>query len=108
VDFTDLKPQSQEFLRELLVQIFISSQVVTPVFSNDPKLLPTTRNREAVEKIFIKATRIQTLAMGLVYFMSEAFRDISEEEENIAKLIKWANSVGNDTLQTGVDVVPIL
>ncbi|KAF9456613.1 hypothetical protein BDZ94DRAFT_1204156 [Collybia nuda] len=108
VDFTTLKPQSQNFLRELLVQIFIDSQVVTPLLISNSKLLPTTRNRKAVEQVFIKATRIRHLAMGLVYFMSEVFRDLSEDEEGITKLIKWANGVGKDTLRTGVDVVPNL
>lgn len=108
MDFTDLKPQSQEFLHELLVEIFIGSQVTTPVFSNVPKNVPLTRNRGAVEEIFIKATRIQDLAMGLVYFMSEAFRDLSEDEGGIAKLIKWANGIGKDTLRTGVDTAPNL
>lgn len=105
MDFTDLKPQSQEFLHELLVQIFINSQVTTPVFSSDLKTLPLTWNRGAVEEIFMKATRIQDLAMGLVYFMSEAFRDLSEHEPGVAKLIKWANNIGKDTLRTGVDIV---
>lgn len=78
----------------------------TPLISSNPKDLPTTRNRGAIEEIFIKATRIQTLAMGLVYFMSEAFNgeDSSGESE---KLVKWASRVAKDTLRTMIDT-PVL
>ncbi|RDB25941.1 Suppressor of glycerol defect protein 1 [Hypsizygus marmoreus] len=108
VDFTLLKPQTREFLREMMIQIFISSQRETPMISSNPKDVPTTRNRGALEEIFIKATRIQNLAMGLVYFLSEAFRDLSGEEEGLEKLIKWASGLAKDTLRTGVDIVPNL
>ncbi|KAJ7650126.1 hypothetical protein FB45DRAFT_887044 [Roridomyces roridus] len=91
VDFTDLKSQSRQFLKELLLP--------------RPSLaaVPESRNRGAVEEIFIKASRIEALAMGLVYFMTEAFRDADE-----MKLVKWASGVAKDTLRTGVDVVPSL
>ncbi|GLB40326.1 putative protein with domain in DAP-5, eIF4G, MA-3 and other proteins [Lyophyllum shimeji] len=108
VDFTSLKAQTKEFLREMLVQSFICSQRATPMIASDPRAVPTTRNRGTIEEIFIKATRIDTLAMGLVYFMSEAFRDVPREEDEMAKLIKWANELAKDTLRTGVDIVPTL
>lgn len=78
------------------------------MITSNPKHIPSTRDRGAVEEIFIKATRIQTLAMGLVYFMSEAFRDLSGEGEEMAKLIKWASGLAKETLRAGVDIVPTL
>ncbi|KAF5382190.1 hypothetical protein D9615_004440 [Tricholomella constricta] len=108
VDFTSLKSTAKEFLRELLVQIFICSQRTTPMIASNPKDMPTTRNCGPIEEIFIKATRIQTLAMGLVYFISEAFRDVSKEEDEMSRLIKWASRLAKDTLRTGVDIVPSL
>jgi nucleolar MIF4G domain-containing protein 1 len=95
------------FLKELMVQIFIDSQVGAPVIGSDLKV-PTTRNRGAVEQIFIKATRNQTLAMGLVYFMSETFRDVMGDDDDMAKLTRWASEVAKDTLRTGVDIIPTL
>ncbi|KAF7327646.1 MIF4G/MA4-domain-containing protein [Mycena kentingensis (nom. inval.)] len=94
VDFTSLKPQSTVFLKELFAQIFVSSQAATPI------AVPTTRNRAQIEEIFIKASRIETLAMGLVYFLTEMFRDAED------KLGKWGSDVAKDTLRTGVDIVP--
>ncbi|KAG5646977.1 hypothetical protein DXG03_001700 [Asterophora parasitica] len=108
VDFTSLKATTKEFLREMLVQIFICSQRTTPMIASNPKDIPTTRNRGSIEEIFIKARRIQTLAMGLVYFMSESFRDVSKNDDEMSKLIKWASTLAKDTLRTGVDIVPDL
>ena len=88
-----------------MVQIFYDSQVGTPVLGAGLNI-PTTRDGGAIEQIFIKVTRNQTLAMGLVYFMSEAFRDVSEDGEDMANLIRWASGLAKDTLRTGVDVIP--
>lgn len=64
--------------------------------------MPPTRNKGPLEEIFVKATRIQALAMGLVYFLTE-MKKASEEE-----FIQWASTVAIDTLRTGLDVVPTL
>lgn len=106
VDFTILKPQSGQFLQELLLQVFISSQTATPLI--DTNQLPTTRNRAAIEEVFVKATRIQNLAMGLVYFMTHSFSKYSYEDEMLVKFVKWANGLALDTLRTGVDIIPTL
>jgi len=104
VDFTRLKPQSRSFLKELLAQVFISTQISTPI---DSKRVPQTgRNRGAVEEVFIKATRTETLAMGLVYFLGQAFRD--EEDIDAVKLVRWAAEVAKETLRVGLDVIPSL
>lgn len=107
VDFMSLQPHTRLFLREMMVQIFLDSQVATPVLGAGPNI-PTARNGGAIEQIFIKMTRNKTLAMGLVYFMSEAFRDVSEDGEDMANLIRWASGLAKDTLRTGVYVIPTL
>ncbi|KAJ6513111.1 hypothetical protein C8R45DRAFT_857463 [Mycena sanguinolenta] len=106
VDFTTLKPQSREFLKELMVQLFVSSQIAAPVVTDGASAM--TRNRGPLEEIFIKAIRVEALAMGLVYFLTEAFRDVDEMPEGVGKLVRWASGVAKDTLRTGVDVVPSL
>ncbi|KAG6862500.1 hypothetical protein C0995_000047 [Termitomyces sp. Mi166 len=105
VDFTSLKKTTTEFLREMLLQIFICSQRTTPLLTSNAKDVPATRSRDVIEEIFIKATRIQTLAIGLVYFLSEAFPDTSKDGE-MEKFIKWASGLAKDTLRMGVDIVP--
>ncbi|KAL6307436.1 ARM repeat-containing protein [Sparassis latifolia] len=105
VDFTSLKPQTHTFLKELLTQLFVSSQVSTPLPSSDARDFLTSRNRGALEEVFIKVTRTQALVVGLVYFMGEAFRDTGKEENGF---IRWASQVARDTLRTGLDAVTSL
>ncbi|TFY60458.1 hypothetical protein EVJ58_g5148 [Rhodofomes roseus] len=102
VDFTVLKPQSHTFLKELLTQVFVSTQVSTPLLSADPSTLPT-RNRGPLEEVFIKATRVQNLAVGLIFFIGEAFRGEGAGDEK--GFVRWASQVARDTLRTGMDVV---
>lgn len=47
---------------------------------------------------------MQALAMGLVYFVTEAFKGMAlTEEEGSAKFIEWAAGIAKDTLRSGVD-----
>ncbi|EGN98882.1 hypothetical protein SERLA73DRAFT_108067 [Serpula lacrymans var. lacrymans S7.3] len=101
VDFTVLKPQTRKFLKDLFTNIFIASQISSPVFRTGLEHLPTTRNRGALEEIFIKTTRPENLGLGLMYFMSENFR-------GEGGFLKWASGVARETLQTGMDIVPSL
>ncbi|KIL67539.1 hypothetical protein M378DRAFT_122561 [Amanita muscaria Koide BX008] len=107
VDFTVLKSRGREFLKDLLVHVFLSTQVVSPLIGT-MIVHPVAHNRAAVEEVFIKATRVQALAMGLVYFVTEVFHDFSSDDEELTKLVKWASRVAKDTLRTGLDMVPIL
>ncbi|KAF8126932.1 ARM repeat-containing protein, partial [Boletus edulis] len=100
VDVTRLKPHTRTFLRELLVQIFVASQASSPVLTDDYNE-QTSRNRSAVEDVFIKATKTENLGLGLIYFLSNAFR----EEEG---LLGWASALAKETLQTGMNEIPRL
>ncbi|KAK0450247.1 hypothetical protein EV421DRAFT_2008053 [Armillaria borealis] len=99
VDFTLLKPQTKRFIGEMLSQLFISTQTSTPMTGSNTKTLSTARDRAAIEEVFIKATRVQSLAMGL---------DDEIIDETVTKFIRWATEVAKDILRTGVDVVPNL
>ena len=101
VDFTQLKPTTNSFLRQLLIQTFVSTQVSTPVITNT---LPSSRNRGAIEEVFIKATRIEALASGLIYFLSGGMGHDEPEET----FVKWAIGVALGTLRVGMDVIPNL
>ncbi|KAK0223272.1 hypothetical protein IW262DRAFT_1458274 [Armillaria fumosa] len=108
VDFTLLKPQTKRFIGEMLSQLFISTQTSTPLIGSNTKILSTTRDRAAIEEVFVKATRVPNLAMGLVYFLSNTTQDDEIIDETVTKFIRWATEVAKDTLRTGVDVVPNL
>lgn len=100
VDFTVLKPQTQKFLREFFVQIFVASQTSSSVLTDDLNE-QTSRNRGTVEEIFIKATKIENLGLGLIFFLSNMFRG----EEGF---LGWASALARETLQTGMNEIPRL
>ncbi|KAF8843775.1 ARM repeat-containing protein [Paxillus ammoniavirescens] len=100
VDFTLLKPQARKFLKELIVQIFVASQASSPLLTNSSKE-QSSRNRGTVEEIFMKATKVENLGLGLIFFLSHAFKG----EEG---LVKWASTVARETLQTGMNEIPRL
>ena len=107
VDFTKLKTQTRDFFKELFIQIFINSQRSTPLANSNIKDLVFTRNRNTVEEIFIKVSRVEALAMGLVFFLSESLPGKHFESDNgFSKFLKWAVDVAKDTLRTGIDLIP--
>jgi len=73
-----------------------------------------TRNRNAIEEIFNKASRVEALAMGLVFLLSELFPDKQQillkpdgnDDDGFSKFLKWAVGVAKDTLRTGIDLIP--
>lgn len=66
-----------------------------------------SRNKGAVEEIFIKATRIQSLAVGLVYYLSATFKRREDTDEH-SVFLRWASAVAIESLQTGMDIMPSL
>ncbi|KAF4571584.1 suppressor of glycerol defect [Pleurotus pulmonarius] len=107
VDFTVLKPPARAFLKELFTQVFIFSQTSKPLLAEGTKSLPTTRNRGSLEEIFLKGSRNETLAMGIVYFLSETFRKPNKGSggSKVDDFTLWATGIARETLRTGVDVV---
>lgn len=105
VDFTILKPQTKEFLKELLTQILVASQLSTPLLTDDISSIQLTKNRTPVEEIFIKASRVDTLAMGLAYFLTETFKPLRNETDPGSKSLSWGVALATDTLKSGLDFV---
>ena len=68
--------------------------------------IPTTRNRGRLEEVFIKATRIGALTLGLLYFLQKEMPQPTDG--NGEQLVRWATGVAMDTLRTGMDIVPNL
>jgi nucleolar MIF4G domain-containing protein 1 len=71
-----LKPRTRDFLSYFFRQLFTSSQTSIPTLQSD---VPPTRNKASLEEIFVKAARIQVLAMGLVYFLTEMKKGSEEK-----------------------------
>ncbi|KAJ3793002.1 hypothetical protein GGU11DRAFT_818847 [Lentinula aff. detonsa] len=104
LDFTMLKPQTEIFLRQLFTYLFLSSQSKSPLIGTKTSLY---RNRAFIEEVFIKVSRLQTLAVGLVIFLSKGL-SLENSDQDIAKLVKWGAEIARDTLQSGLDIVPDL
>ncbi|KIY51919.1 ARM repeat-containing protein [Fistulina hepatica ATCC 64428] len=106
LDFAMLKPSAKRFLKCLLVYVFRSVQAAGPAYDVGPSLSgggtdagwsgDAQRSRGAIEDVFIKATRSETLAVGLLYFIKDAFR---EETDGF---VRWACKVACDALGTAV------
>ncbi|KAJ3851577.1 hypothetical protein EV368DRAFT_74510 [Lentinula lateritia] len=107
IDFTMLKSQTQMFLQQLFVYLFLSSQSKSPLISANTS---SSRNRSSIEEVFVKASRLQTLAMGLVFFLSKrlSLAENDEIDQDIAKLVKWGTEIAKDTLRSRLDIVPDL
>jgi nucleolar MIF4G domain-containing protein 1 len=103
VDFALLKLSTSTFLSNFFVHLSIATQVSVPVLGDS---IPTTRNREALEQVFIKATRMESLRLGLLYFLQKVMTQPREGDSE--QLVKWATGVAMDTLKTGMDIVPNL
>ena len=124
IDFTIIKPQTRQFLVDLFTSIYVSSQLSTSPLSlpntsssgsSSSLSSPNTKNRGVIEEIFIKATRVSSLAMGLMYWLSELDKifevrddEHQEETEGVGRWLQWANKVALETIKTGLDVVPNL
>jgi len=107
VDFTRLKIQTRDFFKDLFIQIFVNSQRSTPVSNPNVKDLVFTRNRNAIEEIFIKVSPVESLAMGLVFFLLESFPEEQfKSDDGFSRFLQWAVGVAKDTLRTGIDLIP--
>jgi nucleolar MIF4G domain-containing protein 1 len=107
VDFTRLKSQTRDFFKEFFIQIFVNSQRSTPLANSNIQDLVFTRNRNAVEEVFSKVSRVEALAMGLVFFLSESFPEKHlKSDDEFSKFLKWAVGVAKDALRTGIDLIP--
>lgn len=118
VDFTVIKPQTHTFLREFFTALFLSTQSSRPVLSLKPNEWPKTKDRRSLEEVFIKVARIQALAMGLIYFLADAFGEgaglraraleSAGGDHDEGGFLRWASQNAVDTLRTGMDVVSSL
>ena len=107
MDFTRLKSQTRDFLKELFIQIFVNSQQSTPLANSNIQDLVFTQSRNAVEEVFNKVSRVEVLAMGLVFFLLESFPEKHFKlDDGFSKFLQWAVGVAKDTLRRGIDLIP--
>jgi len=63
------------------------------------------QNRQAVEEVFMKATRIPTLTQGLLYLLKAIVRgDDSCDNGPVLETIRRAREIAQDTLRRDTDI----
>jgi nucleolar MIF4G domain-containing protein 1 len=89
---------------DMFTHVLVNSQLSTPLLGTNPDDFPSTRNRGPLEEIFIKASRIDTLALGIAYFLNQTYGQ-GKKQKDTSTFIHWASKVAIETLRTGIDVV---
>jgi hypothetical protein len=96
------------FFKHFFAQLFLNSQTPSPVLSVTDRsvdALPVTRDRKAVESLFLKLTMHHTaLARGIYRFVSRGHLDKLTQMEEMARLIAWATDVTKETIRVGLDI----
>jgi len=95
LDFGNLQPQTQVFLDIFFNQVFVSSQVTSPVVKEvNPEVRLDKKNLEA---IFKKALKIPELSKGLLYIIPSLFKQRKKKSE----FLTWAVDTVKYTLRSG-------
>lgn len=100
MDFTVLKRRTRTFIADILRHIFVASQHTIPYIGDVNSPLTQARNRKALEEVFMKAIRVENLAMGILYFMKDAFPSsgVGDDNGDDTDVIKWGCRIAKETL----------
>ncbi|GAA5834969.1 hypothetical protein JCM5353_003339 [Sporobolomyces roseus] len=104
VPFATAIPQTQTFLLTFFTHLLLSTQTTSPAF-----VLPTTgsrKDREAVERVFVKAAPHGSLLKGLGYFLEAHGEELVEKArrklgDSERATVKFGLKVAADTLSVG-------
>jgi len=98
VNFTVLKDQTKDFLREFLLGLFIDTQISTPSVAESLSPLAqkiTSRNRDSVEEVFRKANVHEGLRAGLHFSIRHVFREDVDDGDGF---VAWAVKISTEVL----------
>lgn len=105
IPFGAPKQQTVKFLVQFFVSLLISTQTPSPALI----LTATTtrRDKEAVERVFIKAAPHGQLVKGLAYFFETAMDGVEEQQEGEKerKVIKFGIKVAKETLSSSTGIL---
>lgn len=105
VPFARPRPQTVIFLRQFFTALILSSQ------SASPALIQTTtgtrRDREALERVFVKAAPFPSLVKGMLYFLEAGMEDENEGKGKEQSLVKWGKKVAKETLSVGGGIMDV-
>ncbi|KAK4046926.1 suppressor of glycerol defect [Microbotryomycetes sp. JL201] len=102
VPFSQLKVSSRTFITCLLAHVLLATQTPSPAFVLTTSA--TRRDRQAVERVFVKIAPHAQLTAGLIYFFESSFASTFDDKkafklgEQRAKIVKSCSKVAVDTL----------
>lgn len=105
VPFARPRPQTVIFLRQFFTALILSSQ------SPSPALIQTTtgtrRDREALERVFVKAAPFPALVKGLLYFLETGMDEEDKGRQKEQSVIKWGKKIARETLSIGGGMIDV-
>jgi nucleolar MIF4G domain-containing protein 1 len=105
VPFGRPRPQTIIFLQQFFTSLIISSQSPSPAL-----ILTSTgtrRDKESLERIFVKAAPFDTLLKGMLYFFETTLEEEKEKGEKEAAMIKWGVKVAKETMGVGGGIIDV-
>lgn len=105
VPFLRPRPQTIVFLQHFFSALLLSTQCVSPALILAPTV--TRKDKESIEKVFVKASPHDQLVKGLTYFLESAMEDGIESSrgEKERGLLKWGLRTAVSTLKAGGGMV---
>ncbi|BGO92639.1 hypothetical protein NBRC10512_005865 [Rhodotorula toruloides] len=103
VPFNSTLTKTTFFLSQLLIFTLLGTQTPSPAFSLPPST--TRKDRESVERVFVKSASNPRLQKGLGYFFEVHAEEMGEWAGRLGErertVVKWGIKVAADTLSVG-------
>ncbi|KAL5526754.1 SGD1 [Sanghuangporus sanghuang] len=103
LDFVSLKAKTKSFLKQFFTHLFVDTQDPSsvPRLGNgiDAGVVPR-RDEKALAAVLLKATRLPTLSLGILHFLSKTFSKVELESQDPSDaFVRWCCQVSGDVLQ---------
>lgn len=99
------RPQTIVFLQQFFTSLIISTQSPSPALILTAT--GTRRDKEALERVFVKAAPFDTLLKGMLYFFDTSLDETSEKGEKEKGMVKWGMKVAKETMGVGGGIVDV-
>ncbi|EJD06611.1 uncharacterized protein FOMMEDRAFT_165363 [Fomitiporia mediterranea MF3/22] len=109
LDFISFKSKTKIFLKVFFTHLFADSQNPSTVPSLSTDIDPTIvgrRDEKALTDMFVKATRVPALALGISRFLTSTFCSLDDESEGRDKtgaFMRWCCEVAKNVLHSAHD-----
>ncbi|GAA5827704.1 hypothetical protein JCM3770_005130 [Rhodotorula araucariae] len=110
VPFGTTLAATRSFLNQLVLFLILGTQTSSPAFALAPATATAAvqrRDREALERVLVKAAAHARLQTGLAFFVDQNARDVVQlaqktlRDEPARRIVKWGLRVAAETLTVG-------